>query len=443
VPPTATAIAGFQRAASNAKITGKLTILVNSDFHPDHNAFLRAEYSEYAKVNNWPVELSNIAGFQGGGDLNQKLLAGVQAGNAPDMMNHNVGAVQLQFLGTLEQVTDIATEQINKHGEPIPGMKDDLFFENQWWAVPFFTRAGGFYVRRDVFQKHGLDVDKDTETYDKLREAALKVSEPDNKMWGWGMTVNRSGDGNSMVQNVLFRFGSQLQDREGQRVTFNSPETIAGLRWLKETYTDQKWARMLPPGINSWTDPSNNEAFIAGTLAITDNAGTMYAKAVYDKVAHANQISWIERPMRLSDNRRLDVIGGARAYAIKGAKNKEANYDLMRHLLSDGVQQQIWRISPGYAMPAYKNQWRHELIQGNEISRRTEAAAYPSAPKDQLFTELRWPGPNNAAVAAIDAGNDYTDLMAEIIGGRAIEEVVKSYHDKFVGIYKQFGLRGA
>jgi multiple sugar transport system substrate-binding protein len=439
VPPTATAIASIQRTKSSAQVTGTMVILVNNDFHPDHNAFLRAEYSEFAKVNGWNVDLSNIAGFQGGGDLNQKLVAGVQAGNAPDMMNHNVATRQLQFLGALEPVGDLVKEQIDKNGAVVTGFENANFFENDWWAVPFFTRAGGWYVRSDIFAKHGLDVDKDTETYDKTRETALKISDPDNKMWGWGMTVNRSGDGNSMVQNVLFRFGSQLQDESGELIKFNSPETVAGLNWLKETYADPKWAKMLPPGVLSWNDLSNNEAFLAGTIAITDNAGTMYAKAVFDKVPHAKDIRYIPRPVRNSDGQRLESLGGESFYVIKGTKNKEAVYDMIRHLLSDQVQQQIWTTSTSYALPAYKNGWRHDIIQSVENSKRAEPIAYPA----QLWTGLQWPGPPSPAVSAVGGGNYFTDMMAEVIQGKKTEEVVQDYANKFIQVFKEFGLKGA
>jgi multiple sugar transport system substrate-binding protein len=440
VPPTATPIAGLQRVKSNAKVTGTMVILVNNDFHPDHNAFVRAEYAEYAKVNGWNVDLSNIAGFQGGGDLNQKLVAGVQAGNAPDMMNHNVGARQLQFLGALEPVGDLVQESIGKHGAVVPGFQNDLEFENNWWAVPFFTRAGGWYIRGDIFKKHGLDPDKDLADFNKARETALKISDPDNKMWGWGMTVNRSGDGNSMVQNVLFRFGSQVQDEKGEIIKFNSPESVAGLNWLKETYSDPKWAKMLPPGVLSWNDLSNNEAFLAGTIAITDNAGTMYAKAVFDKVPHAKDILFVQRPARFSDGKRLEFLSGERFYVIKGTKNKEAAYDMIRHMLSDQVQQQIWKISTAYALPAYKNGWSHDIITSNENSRRALPIAYPA---DTSWTGLRYPGPATPAMDAIGGGNYFTDMMAEVLQGKKTEDVVKDYHNKFVQIFKEFGLKGA
>lgn len=439
VPPTPTAIAGIPRAKSTAKVTGKYQFIQNQDFHPDHNAFLRAEIQEFCKVQGWDLDISYASGFTGNGDLLTTLVGGVQAGNAPDAFFHDIGVRQYQSQGVLEKVTDLTKEMIAKYGETYPGYEDTTFFDNEWWGVPFYGRAGGMYVRTDIFQKAGLDPHNDTETYDKLRETALKISDPNNKMWGWGMTINRSGDGNSMVQQPLMRFGSQLQDESGQKITFNSPETVAGLKWLKETYSDPKWAKMLPPGVNSWTDPSNNEAFLAGTIAITDNAGTMYAKAVLDKVPFAKDILFIPRPKRNSDGKYLDSLAGARLHAITGTKNKAASYDLFRHLLSDGVQNKLLEISPGYVLPPYKNNWQNPLVQND----RNAKAAFPLAYPTDRFTGLRSPGPSSAAVDAIAGGNYFTDMMAEILQGKSAEDVAKNYQDRFIQIFKDFGLKGS
>ena len=61
------------------------------------------------------------------------------------------------------------------------------------------------------------------------------------------------------------------------------------MEWLLETYTNAKWETMLPPGIMSWTDSSNNEAYLGGKIAYTQNAGTVYAKAVVDGLDVAEQ----------------------------------------------------------------------------------------------------------------------------------------------------------
>lgn len=439
VPLSPTAIAGIPRAKSTAKVTGKYQFIQNQDFHPDHNAFLRAEIQEFCKVQGWTLDISYASGFTGNGDLLTTLVGAVQAGNAPDAFFHDIGVRQYQSQNVLEKTTDLTKEMIAKYGETYPGYEDSTFFDNEWWGVPFYGRAGGMYVRTDIFQKAGLDPNKDTDTYDKLRDAALKISDPNNKMWGWGMTINRSGDGTSMVQQVLLRFGSQLQDESGQKISFNSPATVAGLKWLKETYSDPKWANMLPPGVNSWTDPSNNEAFLAGTIAITDNAGTMYAKAVLDKVPFAKDILAIPRPKRNSDGKYLDSLAGARLHTIAGTKNKDASYDLFRHLLSDGVQNKLLEISPGYVLPPYKNTWQNPLVQND----RNAKAAFPLAYPTDRFTGLRYPGPSSAAVDAIGGGNYYTDMMAEVLQGKSPEDVAKNYQDRFIQIFKDFGLKGS
>ncbi|HEX5501841.1 MAG TPA: extracellular solute-binding protein [Thermomicrobiales bacterium] len=438
VPPTATAVPDIPRAKSSAKVTGKLKVIQHEDYHPDHNAFMRAEIQEFCKVNGWDLEISTATGFQGTGDLLTALTAAVQAGNAPDMFFQDIGVFQYQANGVLQPTTDLTKEMIAKFGDPPSAYADTTFFNNEWWGVPFYTRAGGMYVRKDIFDQDGVDIEKDTETYDKLRETALKISKPDSKLWGWGMTINRSGDGNSMVQNVLMRYGSVVQDETGQLVKFNSPETIAGLNWLKDTYSADQWAKMLPPGVNAWTDTGNNEAYLAGTIAITDNAGTMYAKAVHDKVPFYQNIRYIQRPVRIKDNARLDFIAGDRFHLIKGAKNKDAAYDLIRHLLSEPVQKQIWTISTGYALPAYKNGWSDPIIQNNVNSKAAEPIAY----NPNHFTGLRSPGPPSSALDTISGGTYYTDMMGEVLQGKSAEDAAKSYHQRFVQIFKDNGLKG-
>jgi multiple sugar transport system substrate-binding protein len=305
--------------------------------------------------------------------------------------------------------------------------------------VPYFTRTNGMYARRDVFDEHGLDVDADTETYDKMRDAALAVSNPAENMWGWGMTVNRSGDGNGLVQNVIFRHGGHVQDETGDIVTFNSPETVAALEWLAETYTAPEFADMLPPGVLSWTDTNNNEAFLASQVAITANAGTVLAKAILDEVPFAENIVFLPVPRRNTDNARLDFLStGMKFYLITDAPNAEAVADLARHFLTLPVQQEIWRISTSYALPAYQAGWDDPIVTENANSVRAKEIALTETD----FTGLRWPGPENEPIGSIGAGVFFTDMVGEILQGRSAAEVAEDYHQQFVQIYQDFGLPG-
>jgi multiple sugar transport system substrate-binding protein len=424
---------------SSATVDGTLRVLLKDDFHPDHNAFMRSELEAYAAASGWQIEITDVAGYQGGGDLFQKLLASVEAGDAPDLLIHDLGVRNFVTLGLVQPVDELVTEATEAYGDPIPGAVFDSTVDDMWYSVPFFTRAGGYYVRQDIFEENGLDIIADTEYFETMRESALAISKPDENLWGWGVTVNRSGDGNAVVQNVIFRYGGHLQDETGDKVTFNSPETVEALTWLAATYTEDQWAPMLPPGVLSWIDTSNNEAFLAGQIAITQNAGTMYAKALFDEVPFADQIAFIPYPKRISDDARLDFMsGGMRFYLITDAKNPDATADVIRHFLTPPVQERVWGISTGYALPAYASGAENPIITGNDNAKRGMEIALT----DTGFYGLAWPGPVNEAVGSIGEGVFYTDMMSEIIQGRSAEEVVADYHDQFVQIYQDFGFSG-
>ncbi|HEV8633382.1 MAG TPA: extracellular solute-binding protein [Chloroflexota bacterium] len=441
-PPASEAVrkvvGDLPKPKSSAKITGKFTVIQHQDFHPDHNSFVRLSLEEWAKANSWPLDISYTAGFTGGGDLNQKLVAMVQAGTSPDLLFHDVGVRQLFFLEVVEDVTKLAEEMQAKFGKTGPGYVRSTQFEGKWWGVPFYTRTGGYYLRTDWFKDAGLDPEKDTETYNKLRETALKLSDPDKKKWGWGMTVNRSGDGESMVQNLIHAHGGRLQDKSGQVVTLNSPETIAGMEWLKETYTDQKWAKALPPGVNAWNDISNNEAFLAGTIGITQNAGTMLAKAYFDKVPHAESILFVETPKSLDGKGpRLSSGAGDRFHILKGSKNREAAEDTIRFMLTDEYQKTIWSISKAYALPAYAKGWEDPIVKNFPNSIR-----FKPIYDNEDWWGLATPGPLSAAVDAVGVSNMYTDAMGEILKGKPVKQVAEEMHKRAVRIFKEFGLKG-
>lgn len=434
-----TAAQDIPRAQSSASVTGTLRVVLKDDYHPDHNAFMRAELQAFADANGWPIEVTDVAGYQGGGDLNQMLLGSVQAGNPPDLLIQDLGVRNLVTLGVVQPVDELVAEMSELYGEPIWGAQLDSAVDDVWYAVPFFTRAGGLYARQDVFDAAGLDIFAASETYDQMRDAAAAASNPAENMWAWGMTVNRSGDGNSLVQNVIFRYGGHVQDETGELVTFNSPETIAALEWLRDTYTAPEFADMLPPGVLAWTDPSNNEAFLADQTALTDNAGTVYAKAVLDEVPFWEDIVFLPRPVRMSDNARLDFLsGGMKFYVITDAVNTDAVADVIRHFLTLPVQEEVWRISTSYALPAYQTGWDNPVITNFDNSVR----AGDIARTETDFTGLRWPGPNNEAIGSIGEGVFFTDMVAEVLQGRDPAEVAADYHQQFVFIYQDFGLPG-
>jgi multiple sugar transport system substrate-binding protein len=431
------------------RINGKFTVVQSRDFHPDHNAFIERTIKEFAQAQDYPLDHSYIEAYAGSGDVVQKLTAAVQAGDAPDVLIHTLRASQLHFLDIIEDVDALEMDIEKQHGRPAPTFEKTQRLDGKWWAIPHFSRAGGYWVRQNAFKEAGLDPSKDLVDFEKARDAALKISKPDKEFWGWGLTANRSGDGDTTVRDAVSMRGGQITDQSGQVVVLNTEPyrtyAIAGLTFLKEIYTDPKYAQMLPPGVGAWTDPSNNEAWLAGKIGLTSNAGTVFAKAVVDKNPVADDTFLILQPKGTGPGARGLMGAGAAMnfFIMKGARNREAAEQLIRHLTTPAIYKEMFKISTGYVYPAREWGWSEPEITESPYARHvTDTWRTISTDPSGWTGWADWPGPPSPQADSLENSNFWTDMFGEVLGGKSPADAVKSAHDRAVRAFKEFGARG-
>jgi multiple sugar transport system substrate-binding protein len=437
-PGSAPAAEGEGGGAVTVSEDTPLWVFQTQDFHPDYNDFIRRHIENFAREKGYALEVSDVAGFVAGGAELQKMAAQVAADDAPDMIQRNYSVPQYNQLGLIVPVTEIVNEIVAMHGETTARQQKDLVIDGEWYAVPFHVRSDGGWARKDIWDAAGIDVTQLT-TYDELREACLEISDPAAEMWGFGITVNRGGDGNWMAHRILHSFGGAWVDETGQTVTLDSPETVQALEWIQETYTDPKWERMLPPGVLSWTDPTNNEAFLGGKIAYTQNGGTVYAKAVVDQVPFVDDIIW-DYPKGGPALERFFGIGSMNFGMIKGGKNPEAARELILSFFEEEAMKQVYQIATTYALPAYANMWDWEEITSvpNSIIQR-EAAQDPAG-----WNGIAFPGPATPWIAAVETQNLPTDMIASVLTGQATAaEAVKQTAEAAMQIFQEMGAAGA
>ena len=118
---------------------------------------------------------------------------------------------------------------------------------------------------------------------------ARKCQDPSKDLWGFGQTLNRCDDGNGFMQNILWNYGGGIWDKDGKPAlgTTFLKQNMAALQFAVDTIQKHK---IQPPGVMSWTDVSNNEAYMAGKLVCTNNGASLY-------YAHGRQ----EAPARRED----------------------------------------------------------------------------------------------------------------------------------------------
>jgi multiple sugar transport system substrate-binding protein len=447
-PTQAPAAAQAAPTFTKAKINGKLAVVQSRDFHPDHNALIEAKIKEFATQQDYPLDHSYIEAYAGSGDVVQKLTAAVLAGDSPDVLIHTLGSKQLRFLDIIEDVDALEQDLEKFHGKINPSTTRQHRHENKWWAIPHFIRSGGWWIRQGAFKEAGLDPYAANLDQGQLREMALKISKPDKEFWGWGMTANRSGDGDTAIRNAIFMWGGQITDETGEIVVLNKEpyrsNAIAGLNFYKEIYTDPKWASMLPPGVGGWTDPSNNEAWLAGKIGITTNAGTVFAKAVVDKNPVADDTYLLIQPKGLGPNARALMGAGdsMNFFIMKGGKNREAGEQLIRYLMSPAVYKEMFKISTGYVYPAREWGWDQPEITESSYAKHVTDNWKKIANDSSGYLGSSYPGPPSPQINALDATNFLTDMFGEILSGKSVEDALKSGHDKAVRTFKDFGAKG-
>jgi multiple sugar transport system substrate-binding protein len=436
--PTATAAA----AAAEATATplplpqgqaGTLTVIHRIEYFENVQKQFRDLATKFASEKGIQLDIST-ANPEAFGDFTGKMQAAVEAGNPPDVAYHTISIQQLHLVDTLEDVTDIVEELVQKYGAIVPVTAEkSAKIDGKWYGVPFISNSGGWFARKDVFEAAGVDP-LTLDTWDKRRDAALKASTAD--VFGWGLTINKSGDGQGTIIDCIQAFGGRLVDETGQKVTFNTPETLAAVKWLQETYTGEKYKPMLPPGIESWTDPSNNEAYLAGKVAITQNAFSVYAKAKKDgNPVFPNTV--VLRKPKTNSGEVLESGGSGWFTIFKGAKNVDVAKDLIRYMIDPANFMPMVQEGGGLFLPAYQNLWTDEMMKIDPNFVTLKDIIF----NDTAYTGLAYPAPPNAAIDSVLAQSVLADMMANVTNGSMTpEEAVEDATTKINNIFEDLGL---
>jgi multiple sugar transport system substrate-binding protein len=418
---------------------GKLTVIHRTEYFEAAQNLFRDTVTNFATANNVELDISttNPESF---GDFLGKMTAAVRAGNPPDFAyTSNVSIPQMHLLGLLEDVTDVVDEAVAKYGNIMQGINADKIgkIDGKWVAVPFIANTTGVFFRGDKLAEKGIDP-QSLRTWENRREAALAISDPGGEFWGWGLTVNQSGDGWGVASGILNAFLGHFTDETGQKVTFNSPETVAAYQFVKDTYDrNGAYAAMLPPGVEAWNDLSNNEAWLAGNIGYTQNAFSVYAASKRDNVPFFKDTVLLRAPFANNGDSRDGGTVGGWLTIFKGSQNVDLAKQLALDLLDPANFTPMSSVAGGLFMPAYENLWTDELI-----------AADPNFAtiKDQVsvpdpFIGASWPAQPSAQIDAIRAQGILEQSMGNVIAGRMTpEEAVADAHQKIVDLFEEGGI---
>jgi multiple sugar transport system substrate-binding protein len=368
----------------------------------------------------------------------QKVQAGVQGGNPFDFADDiGGGPQQLITLNALTDVTDLTKQFTDAYGALMPIIPPGLQQNGKYWAIPFFSSSDAWFVRKDWCQAKGIDP-ASLDTYEKARDAALAISDPSKNQFGWGFSPYAVGDGPQLISHVVHSYGGAIQDKTGTKVVWNSPETVAGITFLSDIYTNAKYKNMLPTGYESWDGSGNNMAWLNGTVGMTANAFTLYAKSKDDKNPVFDKTFVLTRPKGPAV--KTPLTGGQLGYFYipKGAKNADLAMETAKYIMQPEQWLGIAKQAGGLILPAYESQWKDPFWASDPNFATLQAQVRDPSGYNQTY----YPGPISAGVDGVIANKVLENMMAAIIQkGQKVADAVKDADDQMRKIYEQFGLK--
>ena len=350
------------------------------------NAFSRVTGVEVLVDNEWQD------------DIQTKAAVAVNVGSGPDLV-WTLNATAHLFPDKLLDVTDVADYVGRKYGGWYPIAETYGKSGERWIAIPsILVGVLPTYRMSWVKQAGFAQFPTDSDGFLKLCQQLHKIGHPAGFAFG-----HATNDGTCWCHWLLWSHGGRMVD-EQDRVAINSPETLRALDYARVIY------RTFVSGTLSWNDASNNKAFLAGEIALTDNSTSIYGKALADKLPIASDINhatWPIGPVGVPTELHLVFP----LIAFKYTKYPNAAKAFLAFMMEKEQYQSLLRSSIGYisqSLKAYENDpsWFADakITPFREVSARARSGAYA--------------GRLGQAAAAVLADFVVVDMFAETVTGQ-------------------------
>jgi multiple sugar transport system substrate-binding protein len=379
-----------------------LRVLRPARFVEPDEVIFRANTEKFTKATGIPVKVD----FVGWEDLRQQGAVSANTGAGPDIILGWAEDPHI-YADKVVELTDIAEYLGKKYG----GWKflGEKFGKkaktNNWIGLPMGGSGGPLVYRKSAVAEAGFDkIPDDHAGFLKLCQALQKKNKPAGFALG-----NAVGDANGFANWMVWSHGGYLVDDDG-KVSINSKETIAALKYVKELYPT------FVQGTMSWNDVSNNRAYAAGELFLTANGVSLYFALKNDPATKAIA----------EDTEHAPLIKGLAATAPQGATT--LNGMLFKHskypnaakaylaFMMEAEQYDPWLVGClGY--------WSHPL------NAYDKSKVWDSDPKIALYRDTMnnrfwsgYKGPITQAAGTVTAEYILVQMCASVASGQATPE---------------------
>lgn len=262
---------------------------------------IQEHLSEFEAETGMKVEIQSFANDQ----LSQKLTVQLTAGSAePDVAMLRVAQEFKLFNqnGWLTPLDEYARDNESFDLDDFtPSVLGATTVDGKVLGIPMVTEQQVLYYRKDLLEQANIPVPK---TLDELEQAALKLHDPGNEMYGFVARGTKQGLV-PIVSSFIFSEGGDFTD--GDTATINTPEAVKGMTRYADLLRNSG-----PPGVLNMEFAQASAVFSQGKAAFfTDTNAILSTLIDREKSAIVDQIGFAMFPAGSAGSRPFNNTGFA------------------------------------------------------------------------------------------------------------------------------------
>ncbi|HYM71554.1 MAG TPA: extracellular solute-binding protein [Stellaceae bacterium] len=318
----------------------------------------------------------------------------------------------------LADVSDIAEEAGKKQGGWYDAAREAAVVNGKWKAIPHSNIGQLMNWRTDWFAEIGVKTFP--ETWEALYEVGKKLKAKDHP---FGFELGHGfGDNHGWLYPLLWSYGGHEVAADGKTVTIDSSETAAAIDFARKFFKDCMLEDCL-----SWTDVSNNKAWMSEQISCTNNAESILWLAKRDFPDIAKVTNQAQNPQ--GPKGRFHLLNAISHSIFSFTPLKQETHDFLRWL-TDEKQLGAWYASADtYYQPflhAYDNAPMWQVEPRNIPYRDAMASAHLPG----------WPAPPSRQLAEAVAKYVVVDMFAKACAGSSTKDVIKNAEAQLKEIYR-------
>ena len=388
------------QAPAYAKGT-KLHLLTRINFIDAADKVFLAQGEEFGKQMGVEVQIERI----GENDVMPRATAAIVAKSGPDIIMFQNNYPHLMANG-LADVSDIAEAIGKEQGSYWDLCKANAFVGKQWLAVPYGALANIMNYREDWLKEAGYS--KFPDTYEELREVGKKLKAAGHPVGQcFGHSVN---DPNAWCYPFVWAYGGYEVEKDGRTVALDKKGTLEAIK-----LNTAMWKDIFDEGGLSWDDASNNRAFLAGSISITNNGASIYfvGKDKFPDVAKAMN----HAPNPRGPAGRFYHLATHSSAVMKYSKNQKLAKEFIRWYMNK-KQYEPWFVAmSSYMIPPTK-------VWDSHVAWTTDPKLTPFRDTIKDARHLGYAGPPSAKASEALAKYIIVDMFAKALQGTSPEEAL-------------------